>query len=309
MTFKTEKLPGQAALILYGCLWAVSTFYLYLKDGDWVFAMVSLGLFGITLSALAWFLTRGAVVPETPVARPKRELMAVLGYLVAYTVLFLMWGMSFVKGHIDPGRMQDVAVLGTKLLAHGVFPVVLLLILGAQVRPLFDLGLKGRRFGRTFVVLGLIFLGLLSVVSPSIQHITDTGAGATTLLWAVPLAYLWLMLEVGVCEEFLFRAVLQTRLTAVFKSFWAGIFITSIIFALVHVPGLYLRGSAETFGTSPDPWQVAAYTVAILSPISVLFGVIWARTRSFLLVVMLHASVDLLPHIADFIKTWAGPQI
>jgi len=35
------------------------------------------------------------------------------------------------------------------------------------------------------------------------------------------------------------------------------------------------------------------------------FGVLWWRTRSFALVVLLHAWMDLLPNLADFIRTWS----
>jgi len=51
--------------------------------------------------------------------------------------------------------------------------------------------------------------------------------------------------------------------------------------------------------------QVAAFTLATLSPIAILFGVLWMRTRSLLLVVLLHASVDFLPNLSEFIRIWA----
>ncbi len=49
-----------------------------------------------------------------------------------------------------------------------------------------------------------------------------------------------------------------------------------------------------------------AFTIgAKLSPVAVLFGTLWARTRSLLLIVLLHAAVDVLPNLPDFVKTWA----
>jgi membrane protease YdiL (CAAX protease family) len=35
-----------------------------------------------------------------------------------------------------------------------------------------------------------------------------------------------------------------------------------------------------------------------------LFGLIYARTKSLLLVVLLHGLVDVLPNMAEFIETW-----
>jgi membrane protease YdiL (CAAX protease family) len=86
----------------------------------------------------------------------------------------------------------------------------------------------------------------------------------------------------------------------------AGAVVTgAVLFALAHVPGLYLRGHPGVDGYSSDPIQVAAYAVATLSPIALLFGTLWARTRSLLLIVLLHAAVDVLPNLAEFVHTWA----
>jgi uncharacterized protein len=52
-------------------------------------------------------------------------------------------------------------------------------------------------------------------------------------------------------------------------------------------------------------WAIA-YSIAVVSPAGLLFGVLWWRTRSFPLVVLLHAWMDLLPNLADFTRTWSG---
>ena len=79
-------------------------------------------------------------------------------------------------------------------------------------------------------------------------------------------------------EEFLFRAVLQTRLAAVLKSEAGAVVTGALLFSLAHMPGLYLRGHPGVDGYSTDPVQVIAFTVAVLSPIALLFGTLWART-------------------------------
>ena len=63
-----------------------------------------------------------------------------------------------------------------------------------------------------------IFIALLSVVSPSLKQIAALEAPVQVLAWAVPAAFVWVALEAGLSEEFLFRAVLQTRLAAVLRS-------------------------------------------------------------------------------------------
>ena len=37
-----------------------------------------------------------------------------------------------------------------------------------------------------------------------------------------------------------------------------------------------------------------------------MLGVVWARTRSLLLVVLLHATIDILPFLPEFLTHWAG---
>ena len=112
----------------------------------------------------------------------------------------------------------------------------------------------------------------------------------------------------GVCEEVLFRVFLQTRLAAFLKSELGAIAIGALLFGLAHAPGLYLRGAALLEGSGGQPtllWSVA-YSVAIISPAGILFGVLWSRTRSLLLIVLLHGLTDTLPHLAPFIETYAG---
>src|SRR5262249_4273499 len=98
--------------------------------------------------------------------------------------------------------------------------------------------------------------------------------------------------------------VLQTRLSALLRSPAAGVVATALLFGLAHAPGLYLRGGPGVDGWSSDPLQVVAHTIAALSPMGILFGVIYMRTKSLLLVVLLHGLVDVLPSMAGFIQIW-----
>ena len=67
-----------------------------------------------------------------------------------------------------------------------------------------------------------------------------------------------------------------------------------------------MRGAPGTDGYSTDLLQVAAFAIATLSPLALLLGTLWARTRSLALVVLLHACVDVLPNMADFVRTWTA---
>lgn len=298
-------LPPLAFAGLYLVLWGGSTAYLAVKGADWTFPLISLGVFGLTLSGLAWVLTRNARPPAILVQRPAVELAAVLAFLAVYAVGFLGFGMTAAKGVFPPGPQQEVLVLAVKLLVHVALPALLLMALAARVGPLFAARANRPGFWPPLIVLAAILTGLLAVVSPSLKQIADLNPSLATLAWAAPLSFVWIALEAGLSEEFLFRAVLQTRLAAVLRSEAGAIVVGALVFALAHAPGLYLRGAPGVDGYSTDPLQVAAFTLATLSPIAILFGVLWMRTRSLLLVVLLHASVDFLPNLSEFIRIWA----
>ena len=104
----------------------------------------------------------------------------------------------------------------------------------------------------------------------------------------------------------LYRAVLQSRLAAWLGSAAAAIPAGALVFALAHAPGLYLRGGPGVDGWSANQLEVAAFTVALLSPVGLLFGTLWWRTRSLLLIVLLHGAIDLLPNLPDFLEHVGG---
>jgi membrane protease YdiL (CAAX protease family) len=300
-TFRSADLIG---VLLFLALWGGSTAYLGITGADWTFPIISLAIFGVGLSAVGWLTTRGARTKAIEVKNPAKESGALLLYLALYAVLFLGFGMGALREQIPEGREQDLAVMGAKLLVHVVLPAILLILVGGRLAPLLKSQIGPKAFWRTLIVIGAIILALLAVVSPSLKQINETNAPLSLLAWAAPASFLWIAIEAGLNEEFLYRAVLQTRLSALFKSAWTGVAVTSVIFGLAHAPGLFLRGGPDTDGWSTDPLQVIAYTIATLAPLSLFFGFLYARTKSLLLVVLLHGMVDVLPNMADFIRTW-----
>lgn len=293
-----------AAALVYALLWGGSTAYLYATGGDWSTGVAVIAIFGLGLGGVAWLLTRGAKAPRVEVKRPAIESGAIIGYLALYAVLFLGFGMTWARQVLPEGQQQEMLVMGLKLGVHIVLPALVLVMLGAKLGPITQLGLSGRKFWRTLIVLGLIILALVCVITPSLKQISGIPPTFGTMIWAVPLGFIWITLEAGACEEFLFRGVLQTRLTSWFNSAWAGVIVTSLLFGLAHAPGLFMRGGPGVDGWSADPLQVVAHTIAVLSPIGITFGLIYARTKSLLLFILLHGLVDVLPNLAEFVQTW-----
>lgn len=300
----TGKGAAIVAALAYALLWGGATAYLYATGGDWSSGVAVIVIFGAGLGGAAWLLTQGARAPRIDVKRPAFESAAILAYLALYAVLFLGFGMTWARQALPEGQQQELLVMGLKLGVHIALPAILLVLLGAKLGPITQLGLSGRTFWRTLIVLGLVILALVCVITPSLKQISSIPPAFETMIWAVPLGYIWITLEAGACEEFLFRGVLQTRLTAWFNSAWAGVIVTSLIFGLAHAPGLFMRGGPGVDGWSTDPLQVIAHTIAVLSPIGLTFGLIYARTKSLLLVILLHGLVDVLPNLTEFVRIW-----
>ena len=296
---------GRKALAFYFLIWGAATAYLATRGADWSFPIASLVIFGCGFSGLGWLLTRRMDAPALPVGNAKRESLALLAYLAFYALVFFGWLYGLLKEAIPPGPTQEIAVLSFKLVVHIGLPIAVLLLVGGKIRNMWDLGLDRRGFWLALGVLSAFCFALLAVVSPALSQIAALKlAPAATVLW-IGGAWLWVSLEAGLSEEFLFRAGLQSRLASWMQSPMAAIIVTSLIFALCHVPGIWLRGTPDTDGFSTNPLQVVAFTIATLSPLSIALGILWARTRSLLLIVVVHGAIDALPFTAEFVRLWA----
>jgi membrane protease YdiL (CAAX protease family) len=295
---------GTRAAVGYLLLWAVSTGYIALRGGDWVFPIASLLIFGLVMSGVILLLTRKMNAPRPQVRNPARESIALLAYLVVYAVLFVGILLGSIKQAIPPGSTQDMVVLAHKLLIHVAIPAALILFVGGSVRWQFDAGTSRRGFWPTLIVLSGLMFALLAVVSPSLKQILALQLAPTAAVAWVLASWAWNSVEAGLCEEFLFRASLQSRLTAWFGSPVSAIALTSVLFALSHCPGLYFRGGPDVDGWSSDRVQVAAFTIATLSPLAIALGVLWARSRSLLLVALVHGAIDALPNTAELVRSW-----
>lgn len=298
----TKWLPWAVA---YAAAWGAALFVRMQGGGDFTDSLASFVIFALLLPPVVWGLTRKSKPVAIPVARPGLELGAVAIWLAIYAVVCLGWLFTVIKQTFVPGsQTYELVMLATKLVIHVVIPIIVLKLVGAKVMPLLAPRMGGKGVLLLLVVLAAIFTALMCVISPALKEISGLKVAPTVFLWAAPGAFAWMALEAGFTEEFLFRAVLQTRLAAFMKSEAGAIVIGALLFSLAHVPGLFLRPDTGGDAITGLP-QIIAYTVGTLSPIAVLFGIIWARTRSLGLLVLLHATVDFLPNLSEFVRTWA----
>ncbi len=270
-------------------------------------AVAGMVVFGFLFSLAALWTTRGATPRPVAVKSAGRELAAMVAYLVVFAVGFLGWGLSALRAAVPGEPTQFIALLAAKLAAMVLLPAALLRLMGYPFHDLLRFDRPNRVERRALLVMGALLLLLQLFAGRGPRMIAALPQPAWALALAAPFALAWMCLEAGLTEEFLFRAVFQTRATAWLRSEVAGLVAMAVLFGLAHAPGYVLRGAhaMEGFAAAPDPLTAAAYSIVVVSPIGLTFGVLWSRTRSLTLVVLLHGWADLVPNLAEFVRIWS----
>jgi membrane protease YdiL (CAAX protease family) len=296
-------------LLGYVAVYAVLLYLLYTREhfdlGD---PLLVLGTIGIGFSFFAWLLTLRATPFPFEVKQPARE-TALLGVYLLGIAIFLASGMSFVGNHVTNEPAKSLVTLGVKLIVFVMLPFLLFHRLwGYGWRDFFRPSAEWRRHIAPAVGMAVILMLFQVIFGRGLQEVRQAGFPAWKLAVGVPLVFAFLMIEVGLVEEFFFRTLLQSRLSAWLKSEVGGVVTAALLFGLVHAPGLYFRPAAtqEGVGAHPSLLTAVGYSVVITSVAGLFLGVLWSRTRNLLLVMVVHAAGDLAPNLAPMIRNLLG---
>ena len=311
------KNAGIVAAVIFAAVYAVSLIHLNgLGSVPLEEAFAILVVLGFGFSFLAWVVTLGVRPLTLEVSQPVSQ-AAVALMLVVLVAVYLVGARSWVDALVpdaDAGGhvlLHDAWVLLLKLLAFVAIPFAVFRLLFGTTWA--DFGVSSASFRRLLWRDGVAVIVVGAAICLFQYHAGSAAApfregryAVETLQIGLPLAFAWLVLEVGLTEEFLFRAVLQERLSALFKSDLAGLFVMALLFGLIHAPGIVLRGAGidEGLGASPDWITAAAYTISVQSVAAFLFGILWLRTRNLLLVVLVHAATDLLSNAPELFESF-----
>ena len=278
-------------------------------------ALIELVIFGTAFPLLAWLATMRARPLTIRVGPTGAEMLALLAYVLALSV-YLAFGPQAIdswlpQAWIASDRIKFFVTLGKKLLVFVGLPLV---IFGLAWRhSVRDFGFQKdglRELGRTHLPIVLVASCAVLVfnyfLGGAAAPLREGKFSTLQLLAGIPLCFIWLTIEAGLVEEFFFRAFLQTRLSAWFRSEITGVVLMSMIFGLAHAPGFILRhaGAVEGLGANPTGLDAIAYSITTLAISGVFFGVIWIRTKNLFALVLIHAAGDLFPNLSDFVKTW-----
>jgi membrane protease YdiL (CAAX protease family) len=240
---------------------------------------------GGVFTLIAWLLTRHA--EPLPFEKPRGGLLWYLFVVAAFTT----WGL----GAITPSQpLHDVLALVTKLT---IFVAIPWLIFDRASLPLRFT----RRDGLIALAMSTVLLVFQFFFGRGAREIANSHIPTVHLAFAFVFGFIWLCVEAGLVEEYFFRRLAQTWLESVTRSSAGGIVLASLLFGLVHAPGLYLRTlhTSETLDSSPSVLLAVGYAIVIVSPTGFFLGTLWSRTRNLAIVVVVHALGDLLPNVVD----------
>ena len=313
----SSRTSSRIFILIAGLLHYCGAFAILLgnKSFDAAGAVVVLIVFAIVLPLIAWLTTRHAVPLSISIQSGAPELIVLIAYVVAVS-LYLIGGPQWIDQHLrrewtESQQIKFVIALTEKLFVFVAIPFAIFrLCFGYRVRD-FGVqreGLRALRGSHLPVVLavGGAFLAFQYFVSGGGAAFRREHFTTFQLLVGLPLCFIWLLLEVGLVEEFFFRALVQSQLAAAFESEVSGIVLMSLIFGLAHAPGFIFRHAGEVEGLGPHPgaFDAIAYSIVVLAVSGVAFGVVWARTKNLFALIIIHAVGDLLPNFGSFIRTW-----
>ncbi len=268
-------------------------------------------IFGLALPGVALLVCRGLPKLPTP-PRVARDgvLIAGLLLLVAAFLAFKAPLFAALFGQVRDPRWSSVVNALLKLLVFVAVPLSAYAV-GGRLSPQ-RLGLTwppGGPRGRSllaFLAIGGALTAIQLAIGRGARPLLDGSLAHRHWVAGLLLCFLWMSVEAGVVEETFFRLILQSRLAAVTRSPAAGLFLSALLFGLAHAPGLWLRGAGaiEGLGTAPSLPVAAAYSLATMGLAGIVFGVLWMRTRNWLLIVALHGLGDALSNTASFMALW-----
>lgn len=257
---------------------------------------------GVAVGALALAaLVLRRTEPPPPVATPARGRLAVeLAWILAIVVATGWEGMFFHRVAPPPElpgwstlrwfASRQCAALGLDSayavfnpLAYAVLPLLVVLPLTGTRHLGLGRGHRALPIAALACAVPVAVLGVCVLALPG-----DGGVAAAAALALASI--LSNTLQNGPFEEFLFRGLLQTRLSLWLGDAW-GLLLASLGFGLWHL-GLNTGGD-------PDAWLPAlANCVLLQAPIGALLGFLYLRTRNLLAPSLLHVAINVAGQLA-----------
>ena len=253
-------------------------------------ALTYMGL-SVALLFLCWWiidLTKKITIQDIKIKKPGLELIIGLLILILWDYLPLP--------KIDFGDKWKIGVIIKKTIISVGLPF---LFLKFQKNSLASMGLTSKDWKKNLWVGFIIFLAL---AIPNAFFVGNTGGEILSGKYSAPQvgiglfsSFIYYFLMSGFSEEFFFRAFIQTRISYLLKSSISGVLITSLIFGLGHIQGIMQWYPGITIG------EAFCRAFFLQTFLSIMFGVLWERTRNLIPCVFIHSGVDGLNNMFSII--------
>jgi len=265
--------------------------------------LMVLAIVGIGFSLAAWLVTAHPTPLAYSIANPASEL-AMVGAFLLVAVIFITWGLSATQRYFPSDPTHAIVILVEKLAIFVILPAAILQArFGWTWHRLAPVSMQPSHL-LAAAAMSALLLAFQATFGRGLRDIQAAHLHPATLLYGVPLTFVWMAIEAGMVEEFFFRILLQGRLSLVLKSEVGAVVLSSLIFGLAHAPGIYLRTGLTQEGLqNPSLLMAIGYSVVMLSVTGFFLGVLWARTRNFGVLVVVHAMGDLLPNLLPTLRT------
>jgi len=265
-------------------------------------------ILGIVLPLVAWTACRGMPEPEPPTPWQAGEwrLMLVLLLWIAVFLAFKGPLLDQLTPSRADARLRETSNALLKIAAFVAVPALLIGWRGSGWEQAGHPTAPVRSRALPFVIVAIAAVAVQYFLGSQFHKLLDGTYAGRRLALGATCCFLWMSIEAGLVEEFFFRWYLQSRLAALTRSPVAAVLIGALIFGLAHAPGILLRGAGavEGLGDHPAVGTTIAYVIATQGLAGIVFGVLWARTRSFVPLVLLHGFFDALSNTAAFMDTW-----
>lgn len=232
---------------------------------------------GIAIAAVA-----SPEAKESPVWRVKTARGETLFLLAAYLV-FMAIQLTLMRQQYLERRTFEV--MRIYWVFYVMIPALYFHFLGYKPS---DLGITAARFKaalRSAAYAALIVIPFLLVASNSAMFIWKGHLPIVKIFLGIIMAVVYGFFSAGLFEEFFFRALLQTRLESLLRSEAGGLFLSSILFGLYHLPSRMIM----TNGDIGHSFCMVLSAQMLISPI---LGLLWLRTRNLMVPVIIHSLMD-----------------
>lgn len=304
---------GKKLIGFYLLLYTCALLYLHFAfEEPFTNYLITFAILGVGFSAAAIFFTKDLTYVKQKDSF-KRESFVVAA-LILWIVFYITYGGTSINKllpatWVSNEQINTIVIFLRKLLFFVIVPFT---VYRAFAFSLPDFGLKNAAV-KLFSKRSITIFVCLSIAGLLFQYFLGNGGktvqaahfSTQQFIIGIPLCFIYLLFDAGLIEEFFFRGFLQGRLTALLKSETGAIVVSAIIFGLVHAPGLYLRGAGNEGIEEQLPFFFfASYTIVYMSIAGIFLGIIYCKTKNIWLVMALHAMLDLIPNLAEFIHTW-----